>query len=554
MHDSKTPSSGRRRGFFFTVMALAILSFMLLTVQLWVRVFEQSDIRAAERFKGEAMRQVLATLSDKALSDFANASSFYATYKLANYTSSNGGLARSTALDAQNPETGRVEENIRLLMLNGTSQSDMLPPIGYSESEKASYTLESWQGKIQQAANLMGFNTSFSPPQNFKVKQIDPWAVGIYFETEMNISDLEGTMRQSKRLKANSSFSINGFVDPSIIRGYLSYHPLSTLAGVPQKQIFRHAAYDEASDLAPIKYDGTSRSGGNGWFFGPITEDYPEDMNESEIGRLSQFVLVHPYDVKMPTYANYYGAVIVTSTPRSVGDVYSEGSCTYNRTQQADCINCLVEYSSTMPGCSKRHEFTNTIDRPMLLGGNGISSIPTVSRADEDGYKYVLIDNEHGSLEDVELTDYHRVWDVTKIRDMAICGFYVHEPTAPSFFQRMLAAPFSTPGINSSAYGIESFVVGKWAGGADDYLGANAPHALYSRLDSEFFTGVSGNTFRVKGMMGCKSKEMCAWTAGGNNATKEGVGVFRLAQDAVSRYGLSEIACGFPGQQSAQCE
>ena len=75
-----------RRGFFFTAMALAILSFMLLTSQVWVRTFEQQDASAVIRFKGEAMRLVLSTLSSKAMSDFANASAFYATYKLVNAT------------------------------------------------------------------------------------------------------------------------------------------------------------------------------------------------------------------------------------------------------------------------------------------------------------------------------------------------------------------------------------------------------------------------------------------------------------------------------------
>ena len=46
----------RSSGFFFAVMALAILSLVLASVQVWVAAFEQSDYRASQRFKGEAMR------------------------------------------------------------------------------------------------------------------------------------------------------------------------------------------------------------------------------------------------------------------------------------------------------------------------------------------------------------------------------------------------------------------------------------------------------------------------------------------------------------------
>ena len=92
-----------RSGFFFAVMALAMLSLVLMTVQVWVKTFEQSDYNASQRFKGEAMRSVLASLSDQTLTDFANASAFYATYKLVNYTSSQG-LGLGAVPEVPDPE------------------------------------------------------------------------------------------------------------------------------------------------------------------------------------------------------------------------------------------------------------------------------------------------------------------------------------------------------------------------------------------------------------------------------------------------------------------
>jgi len=538
-----------RRGFFFTVMALAILSFMLFTVQIWVRVFEQSDIRSAERFKGEAMRQVLTTLSDEALSDFAGASAYYATYRLADYSASFGLSEANSSDNVNNPYTGVAETSLRSLILNGTT--GLYPALGYNSEENASYTFAAWQDKIQKSANLMGFNTSFSAPQNFRIQQTGPWDVRVSFKTQMNISDLEGTMRQSKQLSANASFSIKGFLDPAIKRSYMGYHPFDSPDTAPDKQIFTHASYSVRADLKPAKWNGIR---GNGWFFGPLTDLYPEEMNATELGRLKQYILVTPYDARLQASADLYGAVIVTTPPSFVTEYdFPFGGCLYNVTTETDCINCKVSYSSSNSNCSKQPVYINTTEQTLptlVISSNQTDNIHWVHRAGIVSQQYALIDNTHTRHTEQALTDYHRLWDVTKIRDMAICGFYVHEPTAPSFFQRMLLNPFAS--TRQSIYGIESFVVGKWAGGKDDLIG---DHPLYSRLDREFFTGsfFPSQLYKIKGMMGCKSTEMCAGGAG-NNATQDGVGVFRLGPGAISDYGLDEIACGLPGSTTLVCE
>ena len=163
MNAKTKPNAKGKRGFFFTVMALAILSFMLLTVQVWVKTFEQSDQRASERFKGESMRLVFATISDKSFSDFANASAFYALYRLDNYTSVDTYALKSepAADEALNPGTGQINETIYGLMSTGYAQ----PVIGagqkaiqYTPSEIDNYTFVSWEDRINKSAALMGFN------------------------------------------------------------------------------------------------------------------------------------------------------------------------------------------------------------------------------------------------------------------------------------------------------------------------------------------------------------------------------------------------------------
>jgi len=187
-------------------------------------------------------------------------------------------------------------------------------------------------------------------------------------------------------------------------------------------------------------------------------------------------------------------------------------------------------------------ENNNPVNVPVIVASNewDINNVMPVTRAQVGGSiteKFVLIDNRYENGYEKKLEGYHRIWDITKLRDMAICGFYVDGGKGPSFFQRMLSGEI----IQNPEFGIESFVVGQWAGGKEDSADDYAAD-LYSRLDWEFYEETGGNDVaKIKGMMGCKSKEMC--TPLSRNATEMGVGKFRLSDDATERYGSTDISC-----------
>ena len=558
-------TNGTRSGFFFAVMALAMLSLVLMTVQVWVKTFEQSDYRASQRFKGEAVRSILTSLSDKTLADFANASAYYATHKLVNYTSDLNNLGLGNTLpsnDPRNPDTGIVNKTIFELMLNGTSEPNAGRPITYSLEENTSYTLSGWQGKIDAAANAMGFDINFSDVKNFSYRQLDAWTVGISFDMDMDIADVEGTMRQNKTMHAESNFSISGFLDPMITRKDMVRSGQWELA--TKKQIFKNGDYNVSADVAPrllhdYPYswnDGTGPEG-NGWFFGPITSDTPDEISPlaTEPGvtldNLKQYALVHPYNTSngsIASFADSYGAVIVTTSPVIVNMFDAGSGCNYS--VQTKCLNCMRKRQQNLPSCTEgiweTFSNNNNVNVPVIVVNNwntaNVTPVTTEQIGGPKTERFVLIDNgnEDSSL---KREGYHRVWDITKLRDMAICGFYV-KGIGPSFFQRMQEGAES---ISNPQLGIESFVIGQWAGGAIDQS-----RDINSRLDWEFYKGVTGNNVpKIKGMMGCKSKEMCK--PSNLNATQIGVGKFRLSNDAITRYLSTNISCP-AATQSAPCD
>jgi hypothetical protein len=322
---------------------------------------------------------------------------------------------------------------------------------------------------------------------------------------------------------------------------------------VAQKQIWKHASYRYPSDVAPALVDNAA-SEGNGWFFGPITSDYPGKgiFAGDEEGRIDQYILVHEYDENLTSNAGAYGAVVLTTSPVVVSSNYinSQG-CNVTEYNQTKCLNCMrwVTVNSGGAGCAvSPYIYKNQLDVPMIVASGQWSAnntkIPVVKRDELPKQQFILIDNEFAEAEK-KRSGYHRIWDITRLRDMAICGFYVQGP-GPSFFQRMLANPSTATPLKNPDLGIESFLVGKWAGGKDDEL-----YDVRSRLDWEFYPSSQPSPIlKAKGMMGCKSKPMCS----GQNATKEGVGKFKLSQDAASRYSLNQPACAFPGIVSSPCE
>ena len=598
-----------KRGFFFTVMALAILSFMLLTVQVWVRTFEEQDRHTAETFKGEAMRLVLATMSDKAFSEFANASAFYATYRLANATMlPTHALEYNAGTDPNNNGTGEVARVAYELMDNGTSVLAAGSPninITYDNQTRGAYTYRAWQEKLQKAFNFMGMNATFSNMQDFNFTQLDPWTVGVHFKVEMNITSIDGTAHMSTTRIANTNFSIVGFEDPSIARNELLNHnpPLGDNmindSIIAHKQIFMKPGYKNATSVKPTLLfgDGTwsspSYGEGVGWFYGSIVYNYPtlNDMSQAEydyyysmnatIG-LNQTVLVHGWDQNLSSYAQSFGAVIVTSPPNFT--TVNMGG--YNLTYQESCINCVCKCDPNCIGdlrCGNNQggwqlqepAFANMVQKPFIaINGTPSPLGQPVSYANytnydssNPGFEFVLFDNQYDVPAPGAQTDwanklpgsaYHRVWNIQNIRDMSMCGLYVEGP-GPSFFQRMVNGSQALAG--TSPYGIETILTGKWAGGAND-----TSNNKYSRLDWEFYgTTVSPHAIsamqvaRVKGMSGCKDRTMCSSTSSTNNAVQNATGRFKMSVDtfnldvlnggmvstgdAIDRYGLKDIIC-----------
>jgi len=506
----------------------------------------------SEKYGAEGMTVILDELTDEKLSSFADISARYALYKLDNFTYSSC-PSPDLRLEYDNSEDDssfvtEVNKSIYDLMNEGNTSTDHWSgrELRYDKGENATYTLSSWKEALKSACEERGLNISFGEIKDFTFNQTDAWDVSVNFTIEINVTDGEGRMELKKNLTANASFPIDGFVDPMIACESTSR---STPGNASERQVFRSATnYTVPADASPIllRHEDDVVEG-KGWFFGNVT-DKPCDYNETK-AKLN--VLVTPYfdtmdcpngTISLAGVADSFGGVIVTTVPQwNMTNSVVISNCNYTTYRQTGCLDCLnrtdgvnITPGAFCPSTAPQLSNINLVNVPFIAvdGDNWLNDTP----ADKYGDKHVLFDNEH----ELKTQDgYHRIWNMEPLRDLVLCGYYVEAGEAPSFLQRFTktAAELSA-GEYDMDFGIETFVEGRWAGG--DY---DTDHESCSRVDHNFYhnyptTCVEGT--RIKGMPGCKSKDMCT-DSPADPFTAQFLGRFRMDDYHMTAYSNDSI-------------
>ncbi len=526
-----------RKGFVFTVIAMALLSYLVLSVSMWAQVMAAREANVPQKYKADSLRLLIGEINEAKANQFAQRAGMYALYRLGEHTVTEGGLDYSTGT---NPDTANFSRNLNQsmyeLITTGYTEggtTNWNTPLNYSDEE--GYTLAGWIGTINDTANALRLVVEMDGPYNFSFNQTTPWEMQVSYRMNVSARDMEDTMRFEKELNVTATIQLEGYVDPMIARE--SYRSLLPSGNYSQRQVRQMTEWagdagswePEPIDVAPEYIaDGTN---GIGWFYGPINTSLHAPETAEEAAAMNQSILYAAgWGDEILAVAPFYGAVIIGDEPSTTSASVIGGACNYTRNTQTGCLNCMAWNDDCVGSCAgvcgRYTVYLNQYDRPYIAGvGNGWHY---------SGMRGVLIDNEYsnwGSDWNNE-QGYHRLWDIEKLRDMAVCGLYVLNPDAPSYTQRLME---NAPLLRGGNYGIETFVVGRWAGGSYDQ-----DNDGNSRVDHVFY-GNSPGGVPVKGMPGCKNEEMCTDDA----AVRESVGHFRI--DEGHSYENDDYAYGVCG-------
>ena len=568
--------NGKRSGFFFTVLALIALTFMLISVQAWAQAQQLQERRAAERFRIDAFKSTIAFVDENALNKFANASLYYSLHKLSTgiansaCPSSDGFLVFYNGPSNEYPDgTYVVAKSVAELMASGTTRAapagaaspfDCYPGgnLSFDPSER-DYTLSNYFQKTSETARMLGYNLTWGEIKNFAVNQSSatgPWVVTVKFDVDASLTD-SGGFSLNRQMHVNTQVDINGLEDP-FIAGMDRLERGGTDSRLrPHKQVFHIDTYKTPQNAKGKIEASSSEARGLGWFYGTITNvkhtGFSENNTQYTLSKIGNYIFKTGSASDAINESAYFGGVILTAQPAYVNKgVQAIDSCQYNVSDMTNCLYCLRKAVPVSGGCSATRWFIITSTAPqkntpfMILPSfnentikpNYRTGLPEGLISNRKGFDPILSDPDFKQQQYYDITgqqddfvpfnaDDSAIWNLNGPRDMAICGYYVASANGPSYLKRFTSFMTQASAPYSPGMGIESFVVGKWAGGADDPLATSDPFAsseTFSRLDYQFYAYVAtwGNACQglfIKGMPGCRDSETCASEGPRVNAT-----------------------------------
>lgn len=521
--------SGERKGFLFVVTVFLILTYILLSISVWVRGIESSERMYSELYRESNVELSVEQITPGKVDNVSHDIMMRSMGRL------NDLSASSPVLEGDGGELSNIEAAMGELLLNGSASSAYFESGSGLAMEGSS--MNSWVQNLNTSLLAIGMYVDDFELYNFHMSQRDIDIVNYSFDMRLSMRDIGGDTSVARNYHIENEVSISGYIDPALLRA--SAAATSGSQEIRRAFFFNKEEYRNAGDGIEIR-DVSSLgmvpvgiSGGQGWFYGYLAHaDDAESVPADELGR---YVLVGTYEeLRAADPRQAFGAYIVTSAP-------ADGETCGEHTGQRDTFN-PVRYAA--PSCEASIDFeAGSYTAKPFIEAEGFE-FDGISSLDCPGSEYstsapvrkcalILAANPVMDVaEDPELKLERAgagIFAVETLRDFVMCGYYTHNGAAPSYLQRLLNNSY---GRSDALYGIETFVIGEYSN--SDAYGDNG------RLDRELFGSTDG--IAVRGMPGCKQYEHCQ--------DDPSTGVFRTTEGSVRTYGAEDIYC----EEAEGCE
>ncbi|MFH1261144.1 MAG: hypothetical protein ABIJ10_03580 [Candidatus Micrarchaeota archaeon] len=523
-----------KKGFLFVVTIFLILTYIILSVSVWVKSIEASERAYAEFYKESTIELAISQITHAKLDNVTRSIMFRSLFRLNEHT-----MNVPLAQGPEDDETRNLRGAFRELLVNGSANDSYFigPGIPVEDS-----SLSAWASNLNSSLLAIGSHLSRLDVYDFNVSQSDIDKVNYTFNVRLEITDNSNLSSVSRVYTISNELEISGFVDPVLTRESSAYGSDNAF----YRQFYFNKDQYESNlevDVIPVVESGDIL-GGQGWLYGYLVS--PDNADSLSSQDRHNFILVGDFDdiVAVADYDSFAG-YILTNAPGEgddcvEGGVHSE-SDTFNpigfesaRGGGAACgdmeINCGAGACTGNPFIVAPDFHIDNAGLCRFLNGTGTSSKHCALFINMHTYEEV-ISHPRDKLDVDE--DHTGIYNIEEMRDFVMCGYYTHNPAAPSYLQRLLEDSYSR---NSDEFGIETFVIGEYASDDDIY-------DTYSRLDRELFSGSEG--IRIRGFTGCKDYATCAVSD-----EPPSTGIFVVSEDVIIDYGLDAIEC----RAGAGCE
>ena len=470
-----------RKGFFFVVTALIILSYILTNLALWSETLELHEKTFSENFKLSNLEFIADQLTQERVRDFALDSADFALYKLNSHTVDN---------PIKNEKC--IEKVMNSLINNGETVKDCFDGknLVYSPEEIAAHTFKGWFDKIDLMLREAEMKIDHYNFYEFKFSQSDYKNLYLAFRIDFRAEDNDGLVSVERSFSIEESVSILAISDPAITRGFKE---LSQTNSLVKKPIF-FGKYEEPEEPKDLNVGKIANGFGQGWFYGPIHkagDPAPDDF-------IYHYILMGTSkDISEDPNKGMYGAYLVLADVNKFEDI----KASFPTDKPMAVLG--PQYEKDIPDCYDA--FTNKPAKCLLF----ISEYDA-EEIDEDNF------NKDAKAE---------FYDIENFRDFTMCSYYVKDENGPSYFQRLMADSFKQK--KDKKFGIATVMV--W----QDIQFVDSDRR--SRLDYEFFNSKNGE--KIRGMPGCKNGPLCS-------EDSSPLGQFKLTHDSIEDYlGEQHLSC-----------
>lgn len=498
------------KGFFFVLISFMLVSYIFLYLTAWINAMAITEKNSAEKFRAASLEGLVTQLTQDKFMQFFDISGNHALFRMNGFASN---LSHPMKYDPGD-ELYYMRRAFFSTVFDGTSGDFENEALVYSDSERETYSFSAWLDNLNTTLSRAGLSVKEFSISGENLTQLTP----VTFEASMNISmlveDNVNLVSVRRTFYLDRNFSVEGLPDPMISREYTR---INSADGV-EKQIYFHDV-PQLDSFGPInRANGTT---GLGFFYGPmiaatdVTDEFPLQ------GLRGQYILVGNYsDITDISFYAQFGAFILTNDPVTEATADCPGS-----PQSESETFWAVKYLNSSGSCERT--ITDKFGPFAVIPDFNMSAF---SGPGSEHHALIIANHSVQEVSADEGTNFElkyegaSAYDMEKLRDATVCAYYLPSEAGPSYAQRLSAGALTL----NSTFGMETFLVGKWAGGMDA-----SSYDIYSRLDREFFLKVEGP--KIRGLAGCKSAGMCA-TSVGENAP---LGHFRLSAQALEEYGVS---------------
>ena len=508
---SNLPRKDNRKGFLFVVTIFLILTYILLSISVWVKSIETAERGYSEMYKesnvGLAMEQITQGKVESVSSMVLNR----ALFVLNNYSIDN-------PLKAGPPGDGYhyVNAFFAQWLVSGAPDGEDFE-YGTAPSDSNS-SMTAWMASLNNSMSAIGVHVD-----RFRIYQTDVDTLNYSYKMELGMRDMSGATSVSRTYVIAGSVNITGLPDPAIARASAIISKEHEISG--RRFYFLKNTYDGSTgSLAPGPVSLGSPQAGQGWFYGYLTST--GDSASVSMSERGNYILVGTYDAILHSNYTDFGAYIVTSPILYPDNCYvrdENGTVIATYPNEGSTFNPVI-YSGA--ACTPGTGSVDTGNPFVVASGFDINNAPPcpdlkTGALDRRCMLFVTAaDVGAGPLQ--KNSGPQNAYDIENIRDYTLCGYYMHDPAAPSYLHRLMNDSYQ---YRDSAYGISTFLIGIYAN--------NTIVDSYSRLDYDVFRMEAGTP--VRGMPGCKDLSMCSQSPE--------TGIFFLSTDAINAFGLGALSC-----------